>query len=316
MNRIVQSLIVMLAVALAAPVLEADVKTRSKTTIEFEGLMGRIMSMAIDNDTDQTVAVRGNRMSTRDGDTGQIIDLAEERVYTIDYDDKRYRVQTFAEIRAELEELREKMEESAASREDAQAQPDSLNLEFEVSVDETGKTDRIAGFDARQVILTITAHPAGQTLEQGGGFVMTNDMWLVPVQPAVQEIADFTAKYAQAVYGEALGIDPRQAISMTALVPALATFSERMSEEAGKLEGTAVRTKTVFESVRSEAQMKEAQAQQPSGGGLGGMLARRIAGNRNTNPRSTVMTTTHELGSISTTVTDADVSIPADFRER
>jgi hypothetical protein len=316
MHRLTMSLTVVLALALTAPALQADVKTRSKSTIQFEGLMGRIMNMAIDNDTDATVAVRGNRMSTRDGDNGQIIDLAEERVYTIDYDDRRYRVQTFAEIRAELEELRKKMEESAASREGAQDQPPSLDMEFEVAVDQTGKTDRINGMDARQVILTITAHPKGQTLEQGGGFVMTNDMWLIPTRPEVQEIAEFTAKYAQAVYGEALGIDPRQAVSMAALIPALGTFAARMQEEAEKLDGTAIRSRTVFETVRSEAQMKEAQSQNSGGGGIGGMLARRLAGNRNNSPRSTVMTTTHELSSISTDVTDADVQIPEGFRER
>jgi len=311
-----------LIVALAAPTLRADVKTRSKTTIKFEGMMGRIMSMAVDNDVEQTMAVRGSRMSTRDGDNGQIIDLAEERIYTLDYDDKAYTVKTFAEMRAELEELKKKMQESAAAQQPqqqdpAQEPPPSLELEFDVSVDETGETKRIAGLDTRQVILTITARQKGQTLEQGGGFVMTNDMWLAPEQPGAQEIVDFTMKYAQAVYGEALGIDPRQAASMSALFPALGDLSTRMIEEGKKMQGTPVRTESVFETVRSEEQMKAAQAQQPSGGGgLGGMLARRLAGNRNVSPRSTVMTTTHELESISTAVTDADVSIPEGFRER
>lgn len=310
-----------LIVALAAPALRADVKTRSKTTIKFEGMMGRIMSMAVDNDVEQTVSVRGSRMATRDGDNGQIVDLTEEKVYTLDYDDRRYTVKTFAEMRAELEELKKRMQESAAAQQPqqdpAQEQPPSLELEFDVAVDETGETRRIADLDTRQVILTITARQKDQTLEQGGGFVMTNDLWLAPEQPGAQEIVDFTMKYAQAVYGEALGIDPRQAASISAMLPALGDLSSKMVEESKKLQGTPIRTVTVFETVRSEEQMKAAQAQQPSGGGgFGGMLARRLGGNRNATPRSTVMTTTHELQSISTTVTDADVTIPEGFRER
>jgi hypothetical protein len=146
---------------------------------------------------------------------------------------------------------------------------------------------------------------------------MTNDMWLGSEQPAVQEISAFMMKYAQAVYGEALGIDPRQAASLSALIPALGNLTTRMMEEGQKLQGTPLMTVSTFETVKSEEQVKAAQAQQPSGGGgLGGMLARRLAGNRNVEPRTKVMTSTHELESISTSVTDADVAIPEGFTEK
>ena len=321
MKRYATWSVLILIVALVAPSVGADVKTRSKTTIKFEGMMGRIMSMAIDNDVEQTVAVRGSRMSTRDGDTGQIIDLAEEKIYAVDYDDKAYTVKTFAEMRAELEELKKQMAESVAAQQPptedpAQEAPPAVELEFDVSVDETGETKRIANLDTRQVIMTLTARQKGRTLEDGGGFVMTNDMWLAPAQPEAQEIVDFTMKYAQAVYGEALGIDPRQAASMSALFPALGDLSSKMIEEAKKMQGTPIRTESTFETVKSAEQMQSQPQPSGGGGGLGGMLARRLGGNRNASPRSTVMTTTHELESITTTVTDADVSIPEGFRER
>jgi len=115
-------------------------------------------------------------------------------------------------MRAELEELKKSMEDSMAQQreqqETAEEPPPSLELEFDVSVDETGETKRISDLDTRQVIMTITARQKDKTLEEGGGFVMTNDMWLAPSQAAAQEITDFFMQYAQAVYGEALGIDP------------------------------------------------------------------------------------------------------------
>jgi hypothetical protein len=76
-------------------------------------------------------------------------------------------------------------------------------------------------------------------------------------------------------------------------------------------------TVTTFETVRSEEQLKQAQAQQPSGGGgIGGMLARRLASRNAPQARSTMMTTTHEVESVSTSVSDADVAIPAGFKEK
>lgn len=321
MKRAVTVFILALMVALVAPTLHADVKTRSKSTIKFEGLMGRVMGMAIDTDVDQTVAVRGSRMATRDGDDGQIIDLAEEKIYTVDYDDRNYTVKTFDEMRAELEQLKASMQDSMAQQREQQGpQADeptaSMQLEFDVSVDETGQTSRIADLDTRQVIMTITARQQNQTLNEGGGFVMTSDMWLAPAQPGADEIVDFYMQYAQAVYGEALGLDPRQAAGMTAMFPALGGLSSKMVEEAKKMQGTPIRTESVFETVKSAAQMQAAGAQQPSGGGFGGMLARRLGGNRDAEQRGKVMTTTNELESISTTVTDADVSIPAGFTEK
>jgi hypothetical protein len=45
------------------------------------------------------------------------------------------------------------------------------------------------------------------------------------------------------------------------------------------------------------------------------MLSRRL--NRGASePRSTIMTTTHQLESVSTSVTDADVAIPTGFKEK
>jgi hypothetical protein len=319
MKRALNCAAAALIVAFAAASLGADAKTRTKTSIKFEGLMGRFMNMAAGGDTTSTVSVRGSRMASIEKDSGQIIDLAEERVYQLDIRRKEYRVRTFAEIRAELEKMKAQMEEAMAAQEqqeEPEPQP-GMELELDVDVDETGETKRIAGQDTRQVILTITARQKDRTLEEGGGFVMTNDMWLGSEQPAVQEIGAFMMKYAQAVYGEALGIDPRQAASLSALIPALGNLTTRMMEEGQKLQGTPLMTVSTFETVKSEEQVKAAQAQQPSGGGgLGGMLARRLAGNRNVEPRTKVMTSTHELESISTSVTDADVAIPEGFTEK
>ena len=61
---------------------------------------------------------------------------------------------------------------------------------------------------------------------------------------------------------------------------------------------------------------EQAQQQKPSGGGgLGGMLARRMT-KKSDKPRATIFTMSHETVEVSTTVGDADVAIPAGFKQK
>ena len=60
-----------------------------------------------------TVAVKGDRKATINDTTGQIIDLAEEKVYDLDLKKKSYKVTTFAELRRRMEEAKKKAEEDA-----------------------------------------------------------------------------------------------------------------------------------------------------------------------------------------------------------
>lgn len=311
-----------LLAALLTPSLRADVKTREKDSFKLEGMLGTLMRMAGGGDEiTTTVAVRGNRMSRIDKNRGQIIDLAEENVYSLDMKKKEYTVMTFAEMRAQMEKARAEAEKNMAAMQQpdqpGEAPPAGVALELDVKVDETGERKSFAGQDARRVVLSITARQKGMTLEEGGGFVMTTDMWLAPEQPAVREIGEFSLKFFQAVYGDALGFDPQQTAGLSAMFPAFGNLAERMQEESGKLQGSPLMSTTTFDAVKSEDQMEQAQAQQPSsGGGLSGMLSRRLASRNAPVARSTMMTSTHEVESVSTSVSDADVAIPNGFKEK
>ena len=70
-----------------------------------------------------TVAVSGDRKMTMTGDnTGQIVDLSEEKIYDLDMRRKTYKVMTFEEIRRQMREAEAKARESA-SREPSDEQP-------------------------------------------------------------------------------------------------------------------------------------------------------------------------------------------------
>jgi hypothetical protein len=293
----------------------------------MEGVMGGLVRMfggqAAKEGVTSTVAVKGTRKASISDVAGEIVDLAEERVYNLDVKKKEYRVTTFAELRAEFEKAKaeaEKQAREADPEEKAQMEEAGRELELDVDVTETGERKSIAGQAARQVLLTITGRAKGETLESGGGFVLTNDMWIGPRVAALDELAAFQMKYFQAVYGGAFTAgDMQQMAGLMAMFPSFSVMAERLRAESGKLEGTPLATTMTFEGVKSEAQMKAASESSSSsgGGGLGGMLARRVMRNR-TEPqaRSKVLTTTHEMLSIDTTVADAEVAIPANYKEK
>jgi len=322
MKRQTAWLIVALVAAVAMPALRADVSTEERSTVKFEGLFGGILNRfsGSANGDSTRVSLKGNRLARTGKDTGEIIDLDEERLYRLDLRRRRYSVQTFEELRQQMAEAREALSKQTAdlSEADRQQMADAgEQLEVDVDVTETGETRRLADYDTREVVLTLTLRQRDQTLEEGGGVVMTSHLWLAPRIAALDELMAFNLRFFEAVFGEMVsGADLQQMNALSALLPGISQLGERMAEEGRKLDGTALLTTTTFESVKSEEQMRAAE--QPAsrgGGGLGGMLARRVMGNRGqAQARSTVMTSTQETLSIGTTVGEDAVAIPEGFR--
>lgn len=326
-KKMVSIAAVALVAAIAAPIVQADVKTRSRDTFELGGFLGGVVRLfggrAAKEGIESTVALKGNRKATTNDTSGQIVDLGEERVYTLDVRRREYRVRTFADLRAEFEKAKaeaEKQAKSAKPEDREQLDEAARQLEFDVNVRETGERKAVAGHQTREVVVTITGREKGRTLEEGGGLVMTNTFWLAPRIAAIDELAAFELKFIQAVYGQAFAADMQQMAGLMALYPAFSTMASRLQQESAKLEGTPLSTALLFEAVKSAEQLKAAQSEQQEssgGGGIGGMLGRRLMGNRGQpEPRSMLLRTTHEILSVDTSVTDGDVAVPANFRER
>jgi hypothetical protein len=325
MKRSVKWVGLAVVAVLMAPQVLADVKTREKSTMKFEGFMGGILNRMLGGGGDtSTVAVKGNRMAILNDTTGQIIDLSQEKIYLLEIKKKEYRVVTFADMRKQMEEARKSLQQQqqSMSAEDKQAVQDAgKQLEFDTDVKETGQKKNVAGQDTRQVILTIVMREKDKKLEEGGGLVMTNDMWLAERVPAMDEMQAFYVKYFKAVFeGTFTGMDAQQANAVTAFLPGFAALSERMAAESKKLQGTAVMNTMTIEGVKSAEQMKAAASQQqPSrGGGIGGAIAGGLMRGRGGAPqqRTKAFTGTRELLSVATTVADADVEIPKEFKEK
>jgi hypothetical protein len=304
----------------AGPAL-ADVKTRDKSQVKLEGFLGRMAGMfggkAVKDGVETTNAVKGDRKVQLNDTTGRIVDLKEEKVYDLDIKKKTYEVTTFEELRRRLREAREKAEKDVPKEEKPKQQEEgkpAREMEVDFDVKETGQTRQIAGHNTREVVMTVTVREKGKTLEENGGVVMTANSWMAPTIPAMKELAEFEMRYWKAIAPEASGMSAEQMAAVMAVYPMVKNAMERLRAEGSKLDGTPLATTTVFEAVKSQEQMAQ-QPQQSSGGGIGGMLARRMA-KRDDKPRATVFTVTQETLEVTQTVDTADLEIPAGFKEK
>jgi hypothetical protein len=114
--------------------------------------------------------------------------------------------------------------------------------------------------------------------------------------------------------------------------PGLTAGMGKIEAEKGKMDGTTVSTVVkaslpVPQDQKAsqpppQQQAKQSEAPKSLGGLLGGLGKKTVTGNKKEEEQKppsdpgTLMTITEELVSVSTAVTDADVSIPAGFKEK
>jgi hypothetical protein len=320
----------------------ADVKTEQKGHVKFAGALGRMFTMFGGKEAREgvvsKVAVTGDRMLTSSGESGQLVDLAEEKVYDINFENKSYKVTTFDELRRRMRDAEEKARQErtkAEKKEEKVSESGEKPPEYEVDVvtKSTGAAKTINGFDAKQSITTVTVRPKGQTLEQGGGMVLTADSWLAPGVDSMKDVADFQIRYMQKLQSPitAGAASADQMAAAFAMYPMLKEAMGKMRSEGVKVEGTPVLTTMTFDAVQSPEQQAEARQQESKGsdtpasvGGLGGMLARKMMKKKAEEPASapastapghaTIMTMVTETLSVSKDVTEADVALPAGFK--
>lgn len=321
------------AVAFTASTCLADANVQQKTQVHIGGAIGAVVNVFSRSAREGVISdtvVKGNRKLTRSGDGGEIIDLGEEKVYTIDFNRKTFTVKTFADLRREFEEQQER------ARKDAEKQAKSdknegPEYEVEFDVKTTGNKQTINGWDTREEIVTVTVHEKGKKIEKSGGWVLTSDNWMGPKVPAMREIYEFDRKFAQKIYGTMIG-DMRQLAVVMATTPAFAKAMKTMSEKRASFEGTPILTKMTFETVAGTDTPPQQQAQSDSGSSsptsvsgavLGGLMNRvkqrreekKVESGQSPN-RSTLFDSSSELTKAASVATTEEVSIPAGFKQR
>jgi len=325
------------AILVTAGVCLADATVEQKTQIRFGGALGALMNVLACDSAKEGVTsgsvVKGDRMLTHSGNTGEIIDLGEEKVYRLDFDRKAYTVKTFDELRREFEEGQERARKNAAKQTKSTKSEKSEGPEYEVEFDTraTGEKETINGWNTREQIVTITVHEKGKKLEESGGVVLTADMWVGPKIAAYREIADFQQRFAQKIYGPAFASDMRQMAAAMAMTPAFGKAMGAFNEKGRSVEGTPIRTKMTFDLVSGASQDNKQQQQQterdtsPQAAVIGGLLGRMKerrqkqeaeSGQSSSPNRSTFLESNSELLTANNSASAADVALPSGFKQR
>jgi hypothetical protein len=214
-----------------------------------------------------TIAVQGDKMMHRSANNASIIDLGSQTITTVDFQKKTYTVMTFDEMKQMLDQMSQKMKQS-----------DKGEMQFKVSADNTGKTQQVAGFDARELVLKMELEGTDKQSGQKGAMVITSDMWIAPAVPGYSEVRDFYKRMA-----EKLNWTPGGNMFMTN--PQVSQGMAEVYKEIAKLDGMPVLqnmtmgaegTAPAGEQPQTAAPPQQQQPKPSIGDALGGALGGRF----------------------------------------
>lgn len=230
-----------------------------------------------------TVLVKGDRMAHITADiSAQIIDLNKETITEIDLKRRTYSVLTFAQWAEALKRLDTKVKNDKNQ--------EVMDIKVKPSVKDTGARRQVAGYDARNVILTMEMEGTDSKTGKTSTFmVMTSDMWVAPRIAGYDEVRHFYARMLEKV-----GWSPN--MGMMSAQPGGEKGMAELMKEMSKLDGVPVYTLTKMgmgapagsqgegaqaqpaEQAPPPRQEPQAEPEKPSVGGALGKLGGRFGG--------------------------------------
>jgi hypothetical protein len=256
----------MIGLAVAPAV--ADFSYHEKSTVTGGSIasmmkVAGVFSKAAREPIEATMAVKGNRMAHRSERHGSIVDLEAETITQIDLQRRTYSVMTFAQMKAMLEQMQQKMKQN----------PNANQVSFKVSANKTGNRKDIAGLNAIEFLLKMEMVGTDQQSGQQGGMAITTDLWVARAALGYDEARRFYRRMAEKLNWTPGG-------SMFMMNPQVSEGMAEVYKEISKLDGM-----PVFETVSmgaagqpagtssSDQSAAQPQQDQQRQSGLGGALA-------------------------------------------
>ncbi len=247
---------------IASPVV-ADVTYEEQTTMG-----GMMQMMGMGKPTKSMTRVSGDFMRTDNQDEATIIDLAGERILTLNNKKKTYSVTTFAEMKQKMEQAMATLQGKKAEK---PPETSDVSMKTEVRVTDTGRSETIQGASCKQYLLEMDMSATSEKEKQSGTMSTLTDMWMAKDVPGLAEVNAFYRKMGEKAGGA--GVNQQwAAAAVQGPAQSLGADIQKMSEEMKKMEGHAMRTVLYMGSV--EAAKKEALGEkppEPEGGGGGGI---------------------------------------------
>lgn len=356
MRSLSRSALLLFALTLPSVMRGQGVTVQSVADVRLAGALGVAANLAAKlgggsmHDIATTTYVSGHRLRTESSVIGSIIDADAGRITTIDHKQKSYTSMTFAEMSAAMEQAAQSAKQSSAKEKakakdkDARDTDDSVTFKYKVAVDRPGQREKVSGYDAERVFITVTVEAQvaseGQQDQSVGNLVFLLDQWISKDAPQIAALREFQRAYAQKM-GQEFRSQVQGLQSVFANDPRMKNGFEAAAKELAKVPGIALKSATYVSLVPVDMEYdraltlgdgataaKESAAkkdEKPSGGGLRGMMgamkaaaenASKPSGKSSAPKQSLLMTVVDEVKSISRGSVPAEMfAPPADYKE-
>jgi hypothetical protein len=346
----VSLLVCVLALLFGTAPVAADVTIEEKLRVVGSGLMSvmnmngtsvtRIAGDRARTDMDLQMESRMLRMIGGLGPTAEIVLLDQERMISLDLKDKTYSEATFAEQRAEMEQVMAQMRESQQAQQQGMSGIDESECDWSAataSVERSGETATIAGYRAERLLLTASQSCRNPESSEVCDFGLRLEQWIAPEFEAGSEVLGFYQAFA----GQ-MGLDAAGSRGFTERVEMMfggyEGIWEALAEHMQTLDGYPVKSSISLaiggpqcESVKQLEAMGSGTAglSEAIGGALGGRLGGMLGRKRDDSAKArtdapdgppadsmlTLMTISNELVSVSRGAVGAETfEVPAGFR--
>ncbi len=181
-----------------------------------------------------TVIVKGDQMAHISKQRISVIDLKSETMTDIDLQKKTYAVITFADMQKAMQRMQEKVAEKKGGDTEKKPGGDKADVNFKVSLKETGQTKMVSGFNAKEFLMTLAMEGTDKETGQSGAMTVTADMWLAPKIAGYDEIQDFYRRMSKKI-----AWTPGD-FGMPAQRPDMAKGFGEITKEAAKMDGVPV----------------------------------------------------------------------------
>lgn len=351
--------ILIAATALPSALAAQGVIVQNNSDVHMYGALGAVVSMAAKmgggdmHNIAGTTSISGHKMRTETSDRAMIVDADAGRITQLDFKSKTYTTMTFAEMEAAMQQARQSAQQNAAkskadaTAKDPKAAQGDMNVKYDVKVDRTGQHDKIAGYDAERVFITVTlqgeATPQGEKTEQVGSLVFLLDQWMSKDAPQIAALKEFQRAYAQKA-GQAFRSETQGLQAAFASDPRIKDGFSAAAKELAKVPGVSLRSvtyvalvpaNTAFDrglvlgdaSAAATADSAAKKDEKPKSGGFRGLMGaiknaaddagRKADKSSNAPPKqSTMLSVSDQVTSITSGRVPADAfEPPADFRK-
>lgn len=277
-SRSVLALLLLSTVLGTASAQDVSYKTKSKTELHVLGFLGGLFN----GETKQDVAIKGYKMRADEKDHSTITDLDGERFIQVNHKKKEYSVVTFAQMAEMMSSLGTKMNDAEKPQMAEGDKPD-YDVEFNLDVKNTGKTQKIDGYKTEEKVLILETRfkpkdASADSLPSGSIYAVT-DMWLAGDIPEMGPAEAFQKRAAEVMQSNLESMDMAGVINqLLGSYPQVGAAMDRAKEEMTKVEGFPMVTTMHLVTVPSdkdldlELALGEKKEEKKKGGGFGGFL--------------------------------------------